>query len=153
MSKKIYMRSPRGAVFETSHPEYHKDCARLSIKEGYAARQEYCRKVLREMIQPNQTVYCVLRRVSKSGMSRDISLFIVIDGELRNIDVLAADACGIKLSKNSGIVMGGCGMDMGFALVYNLGCAIWPDGTPEPHGTRNDQPDNAGGYSLKHEWI
>lgn len=28
-----------------------------------------------------------------------------------------------------------------------------PDGAPAPHGTRNGEPDTAGGYALKHEWL
>ena len=52
-----------------------------------------------------------------------------------------------------GLVIGGCGMDMGFHVVYNLGRAMWPDGTPDPHGTRNGEPDRDGGYALKHRWL
>jgi hypothetical protein len=42
---------------------------------------------------------------------------------------------------------------MGFAAVYNLGYALWPNGTPEPHGTRNGVPDRDGGYALKQCWL
>jgi hypothetical protein len=49
--------------------------------------------------------------------------------------------------------MSGAGMDMGFELVYRLGQAMWPNGTPEPHGTRNGQPDSDGGYALEHKWL
>lgn len=51
------------------------------------------------------------------------------------------------------IKIGGCGMDMGFALVYELGMKLWPDGTPEPHGQRNGEPDSNGGYALRQRWI
>jgi hypothetical protein len=47
----------------------------------------------------------------------------------------------------------GCGMDMGFSVVCNLGAMLWPMGTDTPHGTRNGAPDSAGGYALKHKWI
>jgi len=43
--------------------------------------------------------------------------------------------------------------DMGFQIVYQLGQRMWPDGTPKPHGRRNGQPDSAGGYALKHQWL
>lgn len=151
---KTYMRAPTGEVFETSNPEYHKECENLGHgTKGYAARREYACKELRKMIKPGQKVFCILRDVSKSGMSRNISLYVVHKGELRNIDVLASDATAIALAKNQGIRMGGCGMDLGFSLVYNLGAALWPKGTGKPHGTRNGQPDNAGGYAIKHEWL
>ena len=149
MSKKaIYMQAPNGEVFKTATPEYHKDCKPVT----FAERQEYARAQLRKMIRPKQTIYCVLRSVSKSGMSREISLFIVHKGELRNIDAMASDASGISEGKQ-GIKMQGCGMDMGFALVYNLGYALWPNGTRKPHGTRNGEPDSGGGYALKHSWL
>ena len=45
------------------------------------------------------------------------------------------------------------GMDMGFAVVYDLGLSLWPAGTPAPHGTRNGEPDANGGYALKHSWL
>jgi hypothetical protein len=52
-----------------------------------------------------------------------------------------------------GITIGGCGMDMGFELVYQLGYALWPNGTPAPHGTRNGEPDTNGGYALRQRWL
>ncbi len=55
--------------------------------------------------------------------------------------------------KQSGIRIRGCGMDMGFEIVYRLGNRLWPEGTPKPHGTRNGQPDCYGGYALKSSWL
>ena len=52
-----------------------------------------------------------------------------------------------------GLVVGGCGMDMGLHVIYTLGAALWPKGTPEPHGTRNGVLDSDGGYALKSEWL
>lgn len=65
----------------------------------------------------------------------------------------AADAMGRKWHDKSGIAIGGCGMDMGFSLVYDLGRTLWPNGTPKAHSTRNGEPDRDGGYALKHQWI
>lgn len=150
---KTYMQSANGEVFETSHPEYHKDCENLGGgAKGFAARQEYCRKELRKIIKPKSTVYTVLRSVSKSGMSREISVFAIQKGELRNLDCLVADAIGHTVGQQ-GIKMHGCGMDMGFAMVYSLGAALWPKGTAKPHGTHNGEPDRAGGYALKQQWV
>jgi hypothetical protein len=148
-----YMQSPSGEVFTTDNPEYHKDCKKLTIKAGKVARKEYARSELRKLITPGQTVYCTLRSVSSSGMSRTISLHIIDNGTLRGIDNLAADATDTKRAKRDGLIMGGCGMDMGFALVYSLGYALWPNGTPKPHGVRNGTPDSDGGYALKHSWV
>lgn len=150
---KVYMQALSGEVFTTNNPEYHRGCTRLTLKDGKAARKEYARSELRKLITPGQTVYCTLRSVSSSGMSRRISLHIIVNGALRCIDNRTADATGTKHSDKGGLIMGGCGMDMGFALVYNLGCALWPNGTPEPHGKRNGEPDTNGGYALRSEWV
>lgn len=150
---KTYMQSANGEVFETSHPEYHKGCENLGGgAKGFAARQEYCRKDLRKILKPKSTVYTVLRSVSKSGMYREISVFAIQKGELRNLDCLVADAIGHTVGQR-GIKMHGCGMDMGFALVYSLGASLWPKGTAKPHGTRNGEPDRGGGYALKQQWV
>lgn len=154
-NKTVFMRDPQtGEVFSTARPEYHADCENLGGGEtGKQARKEYCRAELRNILKPGDKVYTVLRNRAASGMSREISLFIIQNGELRNIDSLAADAMGYKRGKSGGLKVGGCGMDMGFHLVYTLGYCLWPNGTPEPHGERNGEPDSSGGYTLKHEWI
>lgn len=115
-------------------------------KAEYAkARKAYCRATLLEMVKPGATVYTILRHCSASGMTRRISLAIVHEGKFRCIDVLAADLMGDKVHRQGGIVVGGCGMDMGYHLVYQLGACLWPSGTPEP--------DHCGGYELRHEWV
>ncbi len=149
----FYMRAPSGEVFTTSNPDWHKDSERLTQAAGKIARRDYCRAELRKLAKPGTTVHCVLRSVSKSGMSRTISLFVIHKGELRSIDQLAADATERNVADGGGIKMGGCGMDMGFALVYELGMAMWPKGTKKPHGRRNGEPDTNGGYALKHSWV
>lgn len=154
-----YMQAPNGEVFTTSNPDWHKDSKPLSAKAGAKARQEYCAKELRKILKPGQQVYCLLRDVSRSGMSRTISLYVIERGAkgkppgLRCIDSLAADCTGYRLADNRGIKVGGCGMDMGFQLVYSLGASVWPKGTPRPHGKRNGEPDSEGGYALKHDWL
>lgn len=73
---------------------------------------------------------------------------------VRSIGYLAAQAMGDSWDRDrQGIKVGGCGMDMGFHVVYSLGSVLWPKGTPKPHSTRNGEPDRAGGYALKHSWL
>ena len=154
MTTDTYMQSTSGEVFTTFNPAFHSDCVKLTAAAGRIARRDYCRAELRKLLQPGATVYTVLRSVAGSGMSRVISVHIVdADGRIRCVDALAADATGYSLAAKGGIKMTGCGMDMGFALVYSLGAALWPDGTPEPHGRRNGEPDSSGGYALRHEWL
>ena len=106
---------------------------------------------LHEILKPGDTVYTVLRHVSRSGMMREIS---VIGPNNEDITWHVMHVGGYRRSdKTGGLRVSGCGMDMGFHVVYNLGRAMWPDGTPEPHGTRNGEPDRDGGYALKHLWL
>jgi hypothetical protein len=125
----------------------------LTNKDGLTAYREQAREDLRQMLKPGDKVYTVLRHVSTSGMTRRISLFVMCKGEPACIDWGASIAMDDKQHKDGGIVVSGCGMDMGFHLVYNLGRTLWPNGTDKPHGTRNGRPDTDGGYALKHVWL
>jgi hypothetical protein len=123
-------------------------------------------KELRKMIKPGTTVYTVLRHVSSSGMTRGIDLYIIRKGELVWITAYAGQAIGSPQSmkdwrENRGLRVGGCGMDMGFHLVYSLGYALFPKGfIPAKAGRsmgRNGTPatelDKDGGYALNHKWL
>ena len=154
MAKQYYLRAPSGEVFRSERPEFHKECENLGAgAKGKAARAGYCKAELRTLLVPGAKVYCILRSVSASGISRVISLYVKSEGDMRNIDSLSADALGYKLAKKAGVMVSGCGMDMGFHLVYSLGSTLWPDGTGTPHGTRNGKPDTDGGYALSHVWL
>lgn len=96
-------------------------------------------------IKPGDTVYCILRHVSSSGMSRVIDLFVVRNNEPRHISWSAATAVGWKYDSNkNGIRVGGCGMDMGFHLVYTLSRVLFRD---DPELERD------AGYALRSCWI
>lgn len=118
-------------------------------------RAQHARTMLLKMLKPGDTVYTVLRHVSKSGMQRRIDCYAI--GKDRRLQYLSGymEALGLgkRGKKDQGLVVNGCGMDMGFHLVYGLGTTLWPNGTKKPHGTRNGEPDSASGYALKHEWI
>ena len=152
-----YFQSESGQIFESDYPEYHKNETRMTAKAGKAAYRAQACADLREFITPGTKVYCVLKSRARSGMSREIQLLVAtnVNGatDLRDITCLAGIATDTRVGKNGGLVMGGCGVDMGFAAVYSLGHALWPNGTETPHGTRNGTPDQDGGYALKHVWL
>jgi hypothetical protein len=116
-------------------------------------------ETLRGMLKPGDTVYTILRHVSRSGMSRSISLVIVSDDDPRPFEIsyLAARAMGDKIDQErGGIKISGAGMDMGFALVYNLGRTLWPEGFDTEEGYWRNEPldhDPDGGYALKQRWL
>lgn len=125
-----------------------------SAKEAGKARQRYAVRMLLKWIKPGQGVYTVLTHRASNGMSRRLKVIIAVDGSPFNITRYVAQACGHRMNDDEGsIVMSGCGMDMGFAVVYSLGHVLWPDGTPEPHGVRNGESDSDGGYALKHRRL
>lgn len=135
---------------------------RLSKKDQ--ARED-ARAELQNLLKPGMTVYCILRHVSRSGMYRRISFYILRDAgpDYKPEDrmypyyldrlIIAAGIGDEPRGRADGVGVGGCGMDMGFHIVYNLGRFTWPKGTPTPHGTRNGKPDSDGGYALKHRWM
>ena len=119
-------------------------------------------------LRPGDTVYVILRHVSKSGMSRSISAAIPTihkDGKpgIYDITHLVLKACDLRFDSNhGGAKIGGCGMDAGFELVYNLARTMWPDGFDCigdgcPSNDHSNREENAhhrdGGYALRKQWL
>ena len=101
---------------------------RVSKADQQAAIEE-----LRTMLPPGSTVTTVLRHVSKSGMSRDIDCFKLGHfGEDHHawLSRLIGKATGGHMLRNkqNALRISGCGMDMGFAIVYELSYALYRDG-------------------------
>jgi len=182
-SKEYFIRTPEGRIYTTDTPQHWKDSVILKPKEGREAYRAQAKADLLAFITPGQTIHCILRHVAKSGMSRRISLFVIQNGEPRNITGTAAVAMDRTLNRDEfSIVVGGCGMDMGWHLVYSLSRCLFPDGFGEVgsngivkdlrpltrekaaeavaagyrfHGRNGDTSgwDNDGGYALKHNWL
>jgi len=95
-------------------------------------------KQLKEWIRRGDTVYTVLRHVSQSGMMRHISVILITNHGKRLLypDWHVSRILGYPLAKDQGIRVGGCGMDMGFHVVYSLSMALFKEG-----------------YALDHRWI
>lgn len=120
---------------------------------------------LHEMVKPGDTVRTILRHVSASGMTRWIS--VVIDGE--DYSWLVARAMGTRANqgRHEGIKREGCGMDMGFDLVYSLSRTLYRDGyacigegcpaNDHSNGDRDYTPGHVvhadGGYALNQRWL
>ena len=82
---------------------------------------------LRKLLNKGDTVYTIIRHVSQSGMSREISMVTVRDGEIVSLDLFVKIACGRKIGHKNGIKVKGCGMDMGFVLVSELSEGLFGD--------------------------
>lgn len=105
-------------------------------------------RLLKDYFNDTRTVYTILRSVSSSGMTRHISLVVAgVNDEgkpdLYDITYLAAQALGDKLQERNGhrtIKVNGCGMDMGFHLVYNLSSVLF-------------KGEERAGYKLSQRWL
>ena len=124
---------------------------------------------LREVIEKSDgIVYSILRWVNRNGDSRVIDSIVIVNGRPRSISWLYAKASGMKFdSKRKGVHVGGGGMDMGFALTYDISRKLWPEGYPctgercdsndHCNGDRDYTPGHVvhrdGGYRLTHRWL
>jgi len=115
----------------------------------------------------DQYVYTILRHVSKSGMLRVIDLVILVDGVPVSIAERFCEATGATYDPRGGVKQTGCGMDMGYDLVYRLGRLLYPDGyectgercasNDHSNGDRDYTPGHCvhrdGGYRFRHRWL
>ena len=133
-------------------------------KKEKDARRADAIKYLREMIHAGDTIFTVLTHVSSNGMSRNIKV-IAYDARqkghaygIRNISWVVADALGLSV-KNDAVKIGGCGMDMGYSIVYSLGSVLFGNGEEVAklgyHTGRNGDKgaETDGGYCLRHAWL
>lgn len=138
------------------------------MSKATAAAKAEAIAYLSENLKPGDTVYTILRHVSKSGMLRVIGVYYVKNGKPQDISFTASQAIGYTLDRDRwGVKVSGCGMDMGHEVVYNLGRVLWPQGVPCAGAERcrsNDHSSgmreygegithNDGGYSLRQEWL
>jgi hypothetical protein len=89
----------------------------MTNKVNIEAAQELS-NILKDI--PTDTIYTVIRHVSASGMQREISVKMIDAGRIIHLDYLVSTALGTKIGKHGGLVIKGCGMDMGFHLVDQI---------------------------------
>lgn len=101
----------------------------MTTKAQQAEQAEALEK-LRTILKPGDTLYTVLRNVSASGMSRAVSVVKVEkDGSIHDLSFWIARAGLFKSHpKYDGLKVDGCGMDMGFHVVYELSRSLYPKG-------------------------
>jgi len=103
--------------------------------------KEYAIQRLKEVLKKGDTIFTQLEHVSKSGMTRHIKVRQLKQDLALDWTRLVSLALDWKEAKNkygnpNGIKVEGCGMDMGFHLIYTLSSVLFDDG-----------------YALKHEWL
>ena len=128
-------------------------------KEIYKNLSSYEADTIKWIRKTRPKIYTLINHVSQSGMLRIIDVFA-----LRNNNKIWLSPLIEKMTSynrdntRDGLRVGGCGMDMGFAVVYAFSKACFPTGFKyrinEHH--RNNDPslrDNDGGYALRQEWF
>lgn len=128
---------------------------------------------LKSTVKPSDTLYTVLKHVSQSGMTRHISVMRVTENKtIQCLDWYILRALDRREAKDGSVVVGGCGMDMGFHLIYTLSSVLFHDGftcvgegelgkynscpaNDHFNGDRDYTPHNHrdGGYALKQQWV
>ena len=89
---------------------------------------------LRKWLKPGDTVHTILDHVSSSGMTRHIRVVLLKGSEALHPNHSVAVVLGYsRARRGDGLVVGGCGMDMGFHIVHSLGYALY--GHEAEHGT------------------
>jgi len=108
----------------------------MSKSKATLARETEAREAasarLREIFPVGSSVPVTIKHVSRSGMLRVIAVLAPSEHDgVRDVSHLVADATGFKYDGNhGGVRVGGCGMDMGFHLVYSLASVLYRDGMP-----------------------
>jgi len=126
---------------------------------------------LTSWLKPGSTVYTSVKRVARSGMSRHISLYIVRNGEIYDITYYVGVLTDRQRNSDTGgLVVGGCGMDMGFHTVYGLSRRLFADGfkcvgndcksndhfngdCPTRAEFKGKKHKGDGGYALNQRWL
>lgn len=135
----------------------------VTKKAQRAAEVEAAREELRQILPPGAQVLVLQRHVAPSGMTRWLDLYAMVDGELRRITETAATAMDDHTTYKDGhgwtLKVGGCGMDMHFATVYNLSRALYRDGyactgdseQPRHRCGSNDHSNDYGMFSREYD--
>ena len=125
---------------------------------------------LQKLLKPGDAVYTTVKHVSSSGITRSIDAHVIRNNEPYWIARKVAKACGFGFDeKRESVRIGGCGMDMGFHLVYELSSVLFAGGfkcsgdkgkrrchsNDHSNGDQNYKPHHHkdGGYALIQRWL
>lgn len=109
------------------------------------------------------TVYTKVNHVARSGMMRAISSYVIVNNKPVCIDWEIEKITSYKQNNtHDGLTVHGCGMDMGFSLVYNLSSVLYPKGFKSHRrnaingmkpGDNGYEWDQDGGYRITQKWL
>ena len=86
-------------------------------------------ETLKEYLKKDMTIHSIIRTVSSSGMTRNISFKITDKDNILDLSYHIAKALKYPFNdKHHAIKITGCGMDMAFHVVHNLSHALYGTG-------------------------
>ena len=90
---------------------------------------DYSKEVLLNNFPKGSTVWLVIRQVSRSGTYRHISVHAIKNNQVNYLSFHVANVLNWAYkNKTNAVGVGGCGMDMGFHMVYTLASVLYGDG-------------------------
>lgn len=85
---------------------------------------------LKKTLTENDEILYQVTHVAKSGMSRHIKFYVIKNNELLGLTYSICNALDYKYKHNTNsLFIRGCGMDMGFHVIYNLSRDLFNDGS------------------------
>lgn len=105
-------------------------------KQEKELEQQEAKKYLLSVIKAGDVVYTILRHVSQSGMSRNIDVVVIKDNKPICVSWDVAKLLEYRQNEDGSLKVRGCGMDMGYSVVYNMSRTIFDDN-----------------YAVNHRWI
>ena len=123
--------------------------------------KEEQKEILKKLLdKAGRKVYGIVKNVSRSGMNRDIDFycFTYEKGEITKhwLSYRIAGLLDYNFNdERETLKVNGCGMDMIFSVVYNLGSFLYPNGDGKTITGRNGdkEPETDGGYLLTSERL
>tara|TARA_R110002020_G_scaffold470129_1_gene695662 strand:+ start:776 stop:1078 length:303 start_codon:yes stop_codon:yes gene_type:complete len=91
---------------------------------------------LKDLFPKGSTAYTTVVHVAQSGMSRHIKVFAISGERIQNISYHVSKLLDWRFTNKEAVFVGGCGMDMGFHLIYTLSSKLYDDG-----------------YAIKQSWV
>lgn len=139
MPHTYYFQTEYGTFYKTNDPygapfnQWGNPPVRVTKADYKQDRIEQIKKYVKE----GDTLHTIVTHVARTGMSRHIRVFAIVDNDPVDLSSWIAGALDMRyIQKSNSVMIGGCGMDMGFALVYDLAHALFGDG-----------------YALNQRWL
>jgi len=102
----------------------------------YKTDKERAKAFLKDWFPKGSTAHTTVVHVARSGMSRHIKVFAISGERIQNISYHVAKLLDWRFTNKEAVFVGGCGMDMGFHLIYTLSSKLYDDG-----------------YAIKQSWV